>query len=268
MTKYEFEKACDSARLTKEIEDSSIITALDRIETGTTTDVWFKADLSGGDLITLGAVVASHVNEPLPENVIQTVSIQQVDADTGALTSTPKLAPDGWKQQYFETEFETCNSGSDSIHERSWLNVDLGYSSLKFFKASGATEVECTDQADIDSNCIRTDLSWMPPYDYAIKSGYVSQKSVPASNVYIWSLAVDLSEANGGPQVSFANGGINMTFVDARTKSGLDGVAASILYYSHPVLGDGAGTNRLRFVTRHAAGFKHRIQVVLEIFVP
>jgi hypothetical protein len=195
------------------------------------------------------------------------VSIRQQDKDTGGLATSPKWAPDGWHQQYFETEFETCNSGSDSIHEKSYLNVDLGYSSLKFFKLVEGVEVECTDQTDIDANCTRTDLLWMPPFDFFVKSGYVSQKVVPAQNIYVWVLAVDLPDMFGGPQAIFANGGINMTFVNERTKSGLDGVAASLLSYSHPQLGPGMGTNRFRFVTRHPIGFKHRIQVVLELFV-
>jgi hypothetical protein len=193
--------------------------------------------------------------------------IDRVDIDTGGLAMSPKWAPDGWHQQYFETEFETCNSGSDSIHEKSYLNVDLGYSSLKFFKSVEGVEVECTDQTDIDANCIRSDLLWMPPFDFFVKSGYVSQKVVPAQNIYVWVLAIDLPDMFGGPQAVFANGGINMTFVNERTKSGLDGVAASLVTYSHPQLGPGMGTNRFRFVTRHPAGFRHRIQVVLELFI-
>lgn len=191
-----------------------------------------------------------------------------IDQDTYGLAVTPKFAPDGWHQQAYETEFETCNSGSDSIHEKNWLNEDIGFSSLKFYKVVNGVEVECSDQNDIDTNCIRTDLLWMPDFDYAIKSGWVAQKSVPASNVYVWALGADLDAQYGGPQSVFAEGGINMTYVDSRSRVGLDGVSATILYYEHPQLGEGCGTNRVRFVVRHAAGLKHRLQAVFELFVP
>jgi hypothetical protein len=264
---YSFEKLCDSGRLTQEIEDSAIITALDYIVTATGTDVYFKATLSGGDETILNALVAAHVNTPLPDSEVKSVSVVQADAETGGLRLTPKFAPDGWHQQYFETEFETSNSASDSIHEKNWENEDLGYSSLKFYKVVNGAEVECTDQTDIDSNCIRTDLLWMPPFDYSIKSGWVAQKSVPANNMYVWALGADLDAAYGGPQAIFAEGGINLTYVDARTRAGLDGVSGTILHYNHPQLGDGAGTNRIRFVVRHSAGVKHRIQAVMELFL-
>jgi hypothetical protein len=188
----------------------------------------------------------------------------QSDSDTGGLLLTPKFAPTGWHQQYFETEFETSNSASDSIHEKDWENEDLGYSSLKFYDANGD---ELTDQNDIDTDCVRTDLLWMPPFDYSIKSGWVAQKAVPATNMYVWALGADLDVAYGGPQSVFAQGGINLTYVDARTRAGLDGVSGTILYYNHPQLGDGAGTNRIRFVVRHEAGVKHRIQAVFELFL-
>ena len=192
------------------------------------------------------------------------ISREVLDSNTGGLAMSPKWAPDGWHQQYFETEFQTSDMSATSIHEKDWLNSNIGFSTLKFYDAS---ENLLTTQEDIDTLCVRTDLLWMPTFDYAIKSGYISQKEVPASNMYVWVVGADLDAAYGGPQAVFAEGGINLTYVDARVKAGLDGVAATILYYTHPQLGGGAGTNRLRFIVRHAAGMKHRIQAVMEIFV-
>lgn len=55
-------------RLTKEISDSAIVTALDYITTdGSTCNIWFKAVLSDPDEETLNAIVAAHSGEPLPE---------------------------------------------------------------------------------------------------------------------------------------------------------------------------------------------------------
>ena len=74
-TKYSYAKECDSNRLTQEISDSAIITALDRIERVTTTDIWFKAALSGGDETILSSLVTAHVNTPLPDNEVKPVSV-------------------------------------------------------------------------------------------------------------------------------------------------------------------------------------------------
>jgi hypothetical protein len=59
---------CDTARLTQEIQQSSIIIALDYINT-TTADVtiYFKDELSIGDKSTLDGIIANHSGEPLPE---------------------------------------------------------------------------------------------------------------------------------------------------------------------------------------------------------
>lgn len=74
-TKYSYAKECNSNRLIQEISDSAIVTALDRIERVTTTDIWFKDALSGGDETILSALVTAHVNTPLPDDEIKPVSL-------------------------------------------------------------------------------------------------------------------------------------------------------------------------------------------------
>jgi len=70
----------DSDRLTLEIQNSAIITALDYIETdGDSCDIWFKAELSPGDQSILSTVVANHSGEPLPEPTTD-VNIKSQDA--------------------------------------------------------------------------------------------------------------------------------------------------------------------------------------------
>ena len=75
---YSFTKAINADRLTKEIQQSSIVAALDHISTtGTALDIYFKAELSTGDSSTLSALVSSHVNTPLeivlpPQDVVIT----------------------------------------------------------------------------------------------------------------------------------------------------------------------------------------------------
>jgi hypothetical protein len=179
-----------------------------------------------------------------------------LDPDTGMIATTPKWAPLGWLQVYHEIEFKT--SQLNSIHDKGFDNVDTGFSSIKFYDAAGD---ELTIQADIDTDCVRTEYDFMPDHDYAIKSGMVAQISSPNEPVYLWALG-----APGLANIPFCDGGINLEFIDGKTLVGLDGTAATILYYSHPKLGDGAGTNKIRFIVRHSAGFKHRIQAIFEYF--
>jgi hypothetical protein len=57
----------NSDTLTVEIQDSSIVTALDKINTaGDVCDIWFKDALSSGDQTTLDAVVAAHQGNAPP----------------------------------------------------------------------------------------------------------------------------------------------------------------------------------------------------------
>lgn len=67
-----FPNGLSSARFDAEVRASAIETALDRIDTATTTStVWFKAELSAGDVTLLDALVATHSGLPLPSDVVQ-----------------------------------------------------------------------------------------------------------------------------------------------------------------------------------------------------
>jgi hypothetical protein len=59
----------DVTRLSSEVQDSSIVTALDYINLDISyCDIWFKTNLSSGDLTTLSGIVESHSGQP-PEDV-------------------------------------------------------------------------------------------------------------------------------------------------------------------------------------------------------
>ena len=195
--------------------------------------------------------------------------IEHLDPDTKGLATSPKFAVDGWTEQMFELEMET--SKLDSIHEKDINDADIGWASLKFYKAGDVEMVQGADsdavfQGKLDLECIRTDLAWMPNIDYMIKGGWVSQKIIPVNDIYVWAVGADLDAVYGGPQSVFLEGGLNLSFASANQLMGLDGVAATRLDYSHPALGDGKGTNRMRFIFRHPAGENHRVQVVFDIF--
>lgn len=67
MTEYNYTKdPCAIERLTKEIQTSSIVTALDHIDLfGSALSIFFKADLSDPDKTNLDSIVSNHTGEPL-----------------------------------------------------------------------------------------------------------------------------------------------------------------------------------------------------------
>ena len=95
----------DLSRLTLEIQQSSIVTALDYINTdGDDCNVWFKAELSTEDQTTLDTIVANHSGEPLEETP-QPVEMKYKDnggvwrapafqRDKPLMTASP--ATEGW----------------------------------------------------------------------------------------------------------------------------------------------------------------------------
>lgn len=213
--------------------------------------------------------------EHLAGYIPKKVGLEHVDEETGGLISSPRYAPPGWKQQLFEIEFK-CST-LNSIHEKDRDNVDIGWSSLKFYKLDNGQEIEMVNptQAELDLSCVRTDFLWMPGIDYMILSGQAAQIAAPLADVFLWVIGVDLDAAYGGPQFTFAEGGINLDYIAARSAVGMKGVAGTILYYDkvvdpvtkqETVIGDGKGSNRMRFICRHPAGNKHRLQAIFEIF--
>jgi hypothetical protein len=77
MSQYNYTKTPVSVdSLTKQIQSSAIITAIDHIELfGAALSIFFKADLSEGDVLLLNNIVSSHNGIPLPENEVKVVQV-------------------------------------------------------------------------------------------------------------------------------------------------------------------------------------------------
>ncbi|RLC88631.1 MAG: hypothetical protein DRJ03_01795 [Chloroflexi bacterium] len=77
-------------RLTLEIQESAIVTALDFIGTsGDVCDIWFKDALTAGDQTILDSIVAAHSGEILPD-VAQTVIIDEPKSPSGIPRNEPQ----------------------------------------------------------------------------------------------------------------------------------------------------------------------------------
>jgi hypothetical protein len=205
--------------------------------------------------------------------------LDKSDPDTGAMATTNQFSPPGFYQRLHEIEYTTSTLGG-ALHDKTYQNVDTGWSSVTFYKMVAAVETAWTpvDQADLDLNCIRTDYHFMPNVDYMIKSGVVSHQELinVAINgeIYIWGLMLNADAVLNIPPIEVLGGGMAMSFVKARDPVGLKGVNGSMLYHAGikppnaPLIAlpPGMGTNRITFLMRHNVGVKHRFQAIFEIF--
>lgn len=119
---------------------------------------------------------------------------------------------------------------------------------------------ECADQADADLYCTITQVDFYPSFTYELMGGRVLQKTTPAEPVRVFVRAApDISSAYGGSKDFITN--FNLEFLGPYYELVSDGRASKQLTYVA-----GTGASKLRFHFKHSAGFKHRVQVSLELF--
>jgi hypothetical protein len=150
-------------RLTQEIQQSAIVTALDHIDTnGDVLDIWFKDVLSSGDQTILTGIVNTHSGEPLPEN--QTINTNIVSSAI-TLPSQEKGFQDlsGHNVYRFGHLYYTATAGKTTIRMEkftSTMYIQGGGVSLPEFVYVGGAKVEnkpehgdycCFDLVDVDN---------------------------------------------------------------------------------------------------------------------
>jgi len=84
-TKYPYQKSVDLNRLDQEIKTNPVITiAIDHLHAPSpgNVDIWFKDVLPTNQKTELDTVVTDHVNEPLPQEIIQVTRILEQSEDS------------------------------------------------------------------------------------------------------------------------------------------------------------------------------------------
>lgn len=161
----------DPSRLTSEVQGSSIVTALDHVDTsGDDCDVWFKEVLSAGDETTLDGLVAVHSGAPLPDgsrdafgNPVVGLSTRQADGTSlvavksrfgrEVIYATHNFCdPTTWYSESVRVTDKvlTDNAGTWESGDTNWIDLDHG----KVFDEDAVKE----DQAIFNP----------PPHGYAI----------------------------------------------------------------------------------------------------
>jgi len=166
----------DVNRLTMEILGSAIVTALDYINTsGDDCDIWFKDELSAGDITALDAVVAAHSGEALPDPVTATTSdgrpiIQVNGYGPGKILYFTGVDDDG---HYFRIESTEIGDTVQDAHFTGDMMLAGGFikwngggftDTVDFEVWALATEVEDPGSVGQPANCV----CYATPYGFDI----------------------------------------------------------------------------------------------------
>lgn len=266
MSQYDYTKTpCSIDRLTLEIQQSAIITALDHISLlGDSVSIFFKAALSSGDESVLNTIISAHDGTPLPENSTTNVKLVE-DAVTpkdsdGSPLQRIKVTKTGWHYQLHGIEFET--SVLNSLESNKSDNSPWNLCTMKFYELVNNIETEITGQnltqTYLDSNCIKTVIDWEANFDIDIVGGWLKQKTSPTDYLNLWIVvAPDIPFQYGGSKEFISN--LNLELMDKGVN--IDGKTPKYISYD-PVNHSG----KFRLILRHSPGFKHGLHMIFELY--
>jgi hypothetical protein len=242
---FAYVKAINSSRLEVEIRASAIQAALDHIVTaGTAVTIYFKAALSLDDTATLSALVAAHVNTPLP---YATPPSDNEDAPIVRL----KAAAPGWYFQIHSVEFTTAKYGgfySKKVDAATGVETDTGFCTHKIYDAAGA---EITSGAG-EGNAVHTRIDWQVNHDMEIRGSMFTHAEKALQDCRMWVFA-----APGIVNIPFAVGGLNLRHLPSEEAFTAEGGTAKFLSATVPMV----GVNKFRLLLKHPAGFQHMGQL-------
>jgi hypothetical protein len=258
MSLYAFTKSpCSIDRLTQEIQQSSIVTALDYITlSGSTLSVYFKVSLSSTDETTLNGLITAHSGEPLPQNDIANVKLVEditvpKDSD-GSPLSRLKITKSGWTYQSINFEIQT-STNSGGVYCKDENGDSLNYFTYVMKDVNGSTT---TTNAD----AVKTIVDMELPYDFELIKGSIRQKERPTTDIYYHCIIVpDISYASGGSRVLIRC--VDLGFISPDERIEADGKSPKLLSYNATY-----HTNKIRFVFNHNAGVQHKILQTLEYY--
>ena len=238
--------------LTSEIQASAIVTALDSINTeDDDLNIVFKDTLSGGDTTILDGIVAAH------DGTIIAEATTPKDVD-GVPLSRTKITKTGWHFQAQSVEFTT--STLNSVYNKDVNGDDLGYTTIKFFDEND-DELVAGTQIELDTDCIRTEITWEPTSDFEVIGGTLYQSVAPTEDCRIWIIAVPDVPVIYGGSIPFAEGGLNLRRMGIGDIMDLDGKTPKLMKYDATY-----HTNKFKIILRHGVGHASSLMIVFKIF--
>jgi hypothetical protein len=196
--------------------------------------------------------------------------IMEVDEE-GRQINRIAYGKQGWTYMSHPIEFET--SKLNSLYEKNWLGNDRGCSSIKFYDSNG-TELVAGTQAELDSSCVETRITFNPDFDYEIISGKVDIVSSPSSDVRMWvmggvidnttNLPWEYPAASGIYHAKEFAGGLNFKYIDNSQETETDGRASKFMPKTKT--GVPFNCNQFQIRMRHDAGVKCKFMLIFEYF--
>ena len=256
---YQYNKFCHLSQLNEEINNSSIITQLDYVQTdGSFTNVYFLAPLDESEELLLNSLIENHI-PVYPEIIQPTQPVEILNTeidDQGRQITRVAAGQKGWTYLAHPIEFETAKF--NSLYEKLSNGNDRGASSLKFYDINNN---EVTDSIN-ENLIVKTVILIKPDYDYELIAGSLQQIESPSSNVRIWVLG-GIPELGSAYMKEFS-GGLNMMYYSSNESVKTDGRAAK--YMRKVIPGLPYQGNQIQVIVTHDAGYNHKLMLTLEYF--
>lgn len=269
---YTYTKVVVAQRLAEEIAASAIVTALAYITVvgEETVNLYFKAELSSGDVTLLDGIVAAHVPTPIPDTAMLVSIDEPKDADGSALARF-KVTKTGWHFEPRNIYWKTSTAGSMFSKKFDGNTpegcTDIGDTTVKFYDASGTALTKGAEESDADyqirltANCTKTIMDWHPVHDMEIVGGAMKVVGNENKNAWGWLIIAPDIPANYGGSVPFLQGGCNIGMFKEREFVEFDGRTPKFMAYDAVYK-----SNKLRVMILHEVGLAIQVLVRFELF--
>ena len=170
--------------------------------------------------------------------------------------SRNKVTKTGWTFNRANLKFETSKPG---LRYKTVALVDLPGVTLKLFNAAG-TDITAEAQSVLDTDCVKTQLDFEPPYNNEIIAGSLVLLTPPVGEMFLWVIGVpDVPAAYGGSKEFVTGEALHM--LGPKQILEIDGRTSKPLTYSAVY-----HTNKIRATIRHDVGEKVKMQMTYQQF--
>lgn len=173
----------------------------------------------------------------------------------------------GWTYIAHSIEIET--SILSGVFACDWEGNSRSDITLRHYNNSDVELVAGT-QAELDSSCEKTVITFHPSVDFQLISGNIHQISTPTVDIRLWVVGGIINNSGipweypvGTFNIKEFVGGINMKFLSKDDHIETDGRASKLMIKD---TGAPYNANQFQFIIRHPVGHQHKLQFVLEYF--
>lgn len=166
-----------------------------------------------------------------------------------------------WKSLY-NRKHDGAGISDGTDYGDAWEHYyDSNGDELSYQQTGYESETEAQFQSRLDSNCIKTMISFEKESDMDIFGAKLWFKNTPSTDAYLWVIAApDIPESYGG-SVAFMQGGMNLKFFSDKDCFECDGKTTKLVKYD-PTYHSG----KLDIIIKHAAGAKIDVQMLYQYY--